>query len=98
MKRVSLPDGAWFDPDQAESWKSEALNDDIDHELFERLWRTKTGRWVLQVVDKDLLNPGRKERQVSCDYKDEKDIPAWFLEHGIELPAEFDDLVKDREI
>ena len=103
MKPMMLADGHWFDADTAESWRTEDTGwSRMDVWAWEVLWRTKTGRYVLDkremavtgaVVDNpldDLSANSLKERS----FIDAAAVPGWFAMHDMDLP---DDIVVSDE-
>ena len=87
-----LADGHWFDADAAQSWHSGDLSpDDPVMWTWEILWRTKSGRYVVDERHgglgggmEDLSEATLKNR----DFTDERGAASWFVRHGLDLPEE----------
>lgn len=102
MKRIAITNGngQWFDLEKSEvykeetrwdghNWISVATDNQFHHE---RIHKTAMGKWVL---NKWSDFQGTKQ---TYEVIDESEVVVWFLNQGMDLPEELEDLADAYEI
>ena len=79
-----LPDGRWFDAEQAESWQHEDADESGSVVRREVLWITRKEAFVLE-----SWRPGtflEEETLVDRSYVTDLEAVSWFLTRGMDVP------------
>ena len=84
-KPVMLPDGRWFDAEQAEHWQHSDTDDSESGIGREVLWITRMRVFVLERWSSPRF-PDDKESLIDRSYITEREALSWFLTRGVDVP------------